>query len=470
MTLRIAGCLFVVSLLVSPGDSAEPVYFRHNHGIAAVEATPSHFDQSNLLWRVAVPRGHSTPVLVGEALFMTAYDKQTKDHLTIAIDRTTGQEIWKKSVDTDRVEQQHQFGSPAAASVASDGERVYGFFGSFGLLCYSLDGELQWSNPMGPFQDEFGSSSSPILARGKLILNEDHDADNFLTAIDCLTGETIWRVPRDEFTRSYSTPTIWEHDDRQEIIVAGSTQLTAYDLETGAKLWWVDGLARIVNTTPVVQGDTIYVASWSPGGDVGERIAMEDWKTAVARFDRNSDSKIRRDELQPGDVLTRFYRIDLDQDGGLSQREWERHASVFDRAENTTLALRAGGEGDVTRSAVIWKNSVGAPYVASPLVHDGVVWLAKDGGIFTSLDAATGRVIKRGRLPGRGNYYASPVLGKGRILVASQHGVLSVLSAQGDWEVLASHDFGEGLFSTPVLADDRLYIRTEVALYCYLSE
>ena len=155
----------------------------------------------------------------------------------------------------------------------------------------------------------------------------------------------------------------------------------------------MNGLARIVNTTPVVHGNTIYVATWSPGGDVGQRISMEAWETAVPMYDKNADGKIARDELQPGAVLTRFYRIDLDQDGGLSQLEWERHASVFDRAENAALAIKAGGKGDVTDSAVLWKNPTGAPYVSSPLLHDGILWLAKDGGIFTALDATTGRKI-----------------------------------------------------------------------------
>lgn len=233
MPVRLASLSLAASLCAASANAAGPVYFRHDNGIATVKAAPLQLDQSELLWRVPVRHGHSTPIIVGDAILITACDQRTKAHATIAIDRNTGQELWMKTVDNDRVEQQHDIGSPAAATVASDGERVYCFFGSFGLLCYAIDGELLWSKPMGPFQDEYGSSSSPILVGNKLILNEDHDADNFLTAIDCATGETVWRTSRDEFTRSYATPTIWEHDGRKEIIVAGSTQLAAYDLETG---------------------------------------------------------------------------------------------------------------------------------------------------------------------------------------------------------------------------------------------
>lgn len=453
--------------VASSTNAESPIYFRHDNGIAQVESSPLHFDESTLLWRTSVPRGHSTPFIVDNMVFITAFDAESEAHSTIALDRIKGHEIWNRVVETDRVEQQHAIGSPASASIASDGKHIYSFFGSFGLVCYSTDGDLVWSKAMRPFQDEFGSSSSPILVGEKLILNEDHDTNNFLTAINSLTGETIWRVSRDEFTRSYATPTVWEHDDRQEIIVAGSTQLAAYDIETGKKLWWVDGLARIVNTTPIVHGNTIYVASWSPGGDAGARISMEPWRSAAEKYDTNNDQKIARDELQPGAVLTRFYRIDLDQDGGLSQLEWERHASVFDRAENMVLAIRPEGEGNLTDTSVLWKNPTGSPYVASPLLHEGVLSLAKDGGIFTTIDAASGAVIKRGRLRGRGNYYSSPVLANDRIFVASQRGVLSVLSARGNWETLTSHDFGEGIYATPVFHEDRLFIRTEAAVYCY---
>ena len=165
--------------------------------------------------------------------------------------------------------------------------------------------------------------------------------------------------------------------------------------------------------------------------------------------------------------MPRFYRIDLDQDGGLDQAEWERHASVFDRAENMAMAIRAGGSGDVTQSAVIWKTPTVVPYVSSPLLHDGVLYLAKDGGIFATLDAETGALIKRGRLRGRGHYYSSPVSADGKILIASQMGVLSILTASQDWDTVTSHDFGEGIYATPVFNRGRLFIRTEEALYCF---
>ena len=96
---------------------------------------------------------------------------------------------WKQVAPAQAVEKFHRVGSPASCSVACDGERIFAFFGSYGMLCYDLAGTELWKKPMGPFQDEFGASSSPILIDGKLILNSDHDLDNFLIALDPITGK-----------------------------------------------------------------------------------------------------------------------------------------------------------------------------------------------------------------------------------------------------------------------------------------
>jgi outer membrane protein assembly factor BamB len=398
---------------------------------------------------------------------VTTYDAGAQELATIALDRQTGQLRWYQVAPAAQIEQVHRVGNPAAATPACDGERVYVFFGSYGLLCYDLKGSLVWSRPLGPFQDEFGAASSPILVDDLLILNEDHDTDNYLYAFEAKTGESRWQVPRNEFTRSYSTPIVFEHDGRKQIVVAGALTLTGYDIGSGERLWWRHGLARIVNTTPTVHNGKLIVATWSPGGDVGERITMEDWDAARRTYDTNEDGLIREDELSPGPVLTRFFRIDINQDGGLDRSEWEKQAHLFDRAENSTLALRVDKHGELGEDSIVWKYSKGVPYVASPVCAEDVVYVVKDGGIFSSLDAETGDVLKKGRLKGRGSYYSSPVVADGKIYVASEQGVISVLSADGEWQILAFHDFGESIYATPMVADGRLFVRTDAALYCF---
>jgi outer membrane protein assembly factor BamB len=335
------------------------------------------------------------------------------------------------------------------------------------LFCFDLEGHKLWEQRMGPFRDEFGTSSSPIVFEGKVILNEDHDIDSFVVAFDCATGRLLWKTPRPDAVRSYSTPVVWMHDGRPEILVAGALQLCAYDPATGERLWWVNGLARIVIPTPIAFGPMIYMASWSPGGDAGKRLVLDPWPTALSKWDKNHDGKLARDEIDDQEVLDRFNRMDLNQDGKLDQQEWEHHAVFFRRAQNAVLAIKPAGRGELPDSAILWKHVRGVPYVATPVLDQGILWMVKDGGIVTKLDAATGHLLQEERVAGLGNFFASPVTGDGKVYIASESGTVSVVAAERDWRIVSSHEFHEKIYATPVLAPDCLYLRTERALYCF---
>lgn len=466
---QLCAALLLASIpLTAAGEDVS--YFRRHGGVAVNDAAPLPVDLTDpdhLVWRRELLPGHSTPCLCGDLLVVTTYDEGRAQLATVALDRDSGEVRWVRTVETDAIEPVHATGSPACSTAAFNGEHIFTFFGSFGLLCYDLDGELQWSKPMGPFQDEFGAASSPVLADGKVILNEDHDVDSFLIAIDQATGETCWRTPRDGFTRSYSTPVVWNVKGGPQIVVAGALRLTGYDVQTGEALWWVDGLSRIVDTTPVVTDDMVYVATWTPGGDPSERIEMEPFAEAAGAYDRDGDGKIAREELSEGPVLQRFFRIDLDQDGALDADEWAAHARVFAQAQNVAIGVRAGAAGDATDTHVAWVGREGLPTVPSPLVYRGVMYMVKDGGVITSVDAATGEVLKQGRAVGGGNFYASPVAGDGKVYLAGEHGYLTVLQADPEWDVVSSRDFGERMMATPVLDGSRMYVRTDEALYCF---
>ena len=457
---------WIICLVPARADTS--AYFRANGGVVSSDVPlPEELGPKTQVWRQEMAPGHSTPCVTGSLLVVTTYsDEQLA---TVALDRRTGDVVWRKTAPHETIEEVHRIGSPASASVASDGERIYTFFGSYGILCYDLAGELVWQKPMGPFQDEFGAASSPILVGGKLIINQDHDVDSFLAALDAETGEEIWKTPRVDAVRSYATPIVWRRSNVAEILVAGALRLTAYAADTGEPLWWVDGLARIVNTTPAI-GDNglVYVASWSPGGDAGGRISMESWTEACDRYDKNGDSRIVRSELQDDSpVSIRFFRIDLDQDGGLIQQEWERHARVFERAQNSVLAVKPGGRGNVSDANVVWRYRRGIPYVPSPLVLGDTVFLVKNGGIVTSLRASDGKLLRQARAPGAGDYYASPVAGDQKIYLASRDGVVTVLSADPQWKALSSHDFQESIMATPAISDGSVFLRTEEAVYCF---
>ncbi|REJ89151.1 MAG: pyrrolo-quinoline quinone [Planctomycetota bacterium] len=448
-------------------DAGDVAYFRHDQGVQDEKPLPNLDSESSLVWRTELLPGHSTPCVCGDLLVLTTYDEEAEALATVALDRKTGEVRWTRPVPSESIEETHRTGSPAASSPAFNGEHVFVFFGSYGLMCYDLEGELVWSREMGPFQDEFGASSSPILVDGKVILNEDHDVDSFIIALDQETGETVWSTPREEATRSYSTPVVWEVDGEPQIVVAGALKLTAYDVSTGKEIWWVNGLSRIVDTTPVITDRGLFLATWTPGGDTTNRIAMEPFEEAVGQYDKNGDGEIGKDELDEGPVLQRFFRIDLNQNGALDAEEWARHASVFERAQNVAMLVKPGGEGDVTETHVEWIAREGLPVVPSPVVYQDVMYMVRDGGVITTLDVDTGEIIKQGRAVGGGNFYASAVAGDGKVYLASELGIVTVLSAGRDWEVISSRDFEERIMATPLIDGGRLYVRTDEALYCF---
>ena len=161
--------------------------------------------------------------------------------------------------------------------------------------------------------------------------------------------------------------------------------------------------------------------------------------------------------------------MDTDQDQQLSKPEWDRHREVFSLAQNAAMAIRPGGTGDVTKTHVDWVYRRGLPTVPSPLVYQGLMYMVKDSGVITVLDARNGKLIKQLRARGRGNYYASPVAGDGKVYFMSERGVVTVLRAGQEPTLAAAHDFEERIMATPVIANGRIYVRTDQAVRCFTA-
>jgi outer membrane protein assembly factor BamB len=468
-----AGLVLAISFAAGEMPAAEAAvsfkYFRSDAGTPAQAGPlPDNLEPPEAFrWRVELDSGHSTPVLQAGKIFLTTYHRDSKELATVALDEATGRLLWRSPVAPTQVEQTHPVGSPATATPACDGRRVFAFFGSAGLFCYDLEGRKLWEQHLGPFRDEYGAGSSPIVVEDKVILNQDHDIDSFLVAFDRATGQVRWKIPRPDAVRSYATPVVWTHEGRTEILVAGALQLGAFAPADGQRLWWANGLARIVIPTPLTSGPMIYMASWAPGGDASKRVELVSWAAALAKWDANHDGKLARAEIDDHEVLDRFTRMDLDQDGALDQREWERHAEVFHRAQNAMLAIKPVGQGQQGDSAVIWKYGRGVPYVSTPLLSKGILWMVKEGGIVTKLDAGSGQMLQEERVPGFGNYFASPVAGDGKVYFSSESGTVSVVADEPGWRVISSRDLHEKIYATPVLQGGRLYLRTEQGLYCF---
>jgi outer membrane protein assembly factor BamB len=455
------------------GGEATIRYFRSEHGIANFSGPlPDDLNPPEVLrWRVPLASGHSTPIVVAGKIFLTTFDPSVQRLATVALKEETGEQLWQRRVPVEKIEAYHrQTGNPAPCTPAFDGERLYAFFGSYGLICYDLEGKIVWEHRMGPFQDEYGAGSSPVLSGDRIFLGQDHDIDSFVMALDRKTGKQLWRTARPDAVRSYSTPALWRHDGKEELLVAGALELASYDPANGKMLWSIHGLARIVIPTPVPVNDVIYMASWAPGGDTSSRIAFDSWEKALGKWDKNHDSKLTRREIEDANVLDRFYRMDLDQSGDLNEQEWNRHAEIFRQAQNAVLAIKPSGTGELSAGDVKWRYQRGVPYVSTPLVANGILWMVKDGGLVTKLDASNGRVLQEERLPAVGGYYASPVTADGKVFFAGEQGTVTIVANQPEWKIISSHAFREKIYASPVIESGRLYIRTEKALYCFAQK
>ena len=453
-------------VLAAPASDWMQFRGRNAAGAAETASAPEKLDPENLLWRAPVPAGHSSPILVGDRLFITAVDEEGL--WTYCLDRESGKILWRRQAPRDRKSRHHKMNNAAASTPASDGKSVFAFFADFGLIAYAIDGEEQWRLALGPFDNGAGLSASPILADGKLILAADGNTGAYLLAVDAGNGEMLWKTGRSEFTRGFSTPILHEPSGGpKEIILPGSFQLASYSLDHGEKLWWANGVCWQTKTVAALSSTHVYVHCWAAGGDKPPAEPLPTWSAVTAEHDADGNGVISRAEAFLDKMRKKFNSYDLDKDGVVGQRDWEytrnKHAS-----RNALMAVRLGGRGDVTDTRVEWAHKKFLPNVPSPLLLDGVIYMVKDGGIFSAVDAGGGKALKVGRLgQALGKYFASPVSADGKIYLLDADGVATVVRAQRDWQILYQRDFGEGINSTPAIADGRIYIRSHEAVYCF---
>lgn len=436
----------------------------------------------NQLWKVPVPPGHSSPVVWNDHVFLTAVDGGRL--WTIALRARDGRERWRRPAPVETLETVHAFSSPAAPTPATDGERVYVYFGSFGLLAYDFAGKEAWRHPLETPPTQYGTASSPIV-RGELVIvqRDGNSTASELRAVDRRTGRTAWTAARPTLKESYSTPMLWAHSRGEDLITVGNGRVTAYDPTNGHERWSAKGVT-FQPAALAVAGDGLLFAS-SPGGGGGE-VDVPAWSDLLRDHDANGDGALATAEVPetvgvhlrkevPRDVAGNFLSIrwilgiaDADENGSTTQAEWDTLGAMMAANQSNVLALRPGGEGDVTGTHVAWKGVRGIPEMPSPLLFRGRLWFVRDGGIVTSYEPATGRVVlDPQRLGAGGQYAASPVGAAGRIYTASVDGTITVFGAGDSLEVLARNELGERILATPAMGRDTLYVRTEKNLWAF---
>lgn len=398
-------------------------------------------------WRTAIPGlGHSSPIVWGDRVFVTtamvdeaeelqlgdsggiglAKDERPYTWTVLALDAHDGSLLWRRDV-VSRVPRakRHLKSSQANSTPATDGQTLVAILGSEGLFAFDLDGRKLWQKDLGLLDPGFfsrpdsqwGYGSSPILAEGKVIVQVDRHEKSYLAAFDAHTGEELWKVARDE-RPVWATPTYHDGHGRKELIVMGGYHIRGYRLEDGQEIWRFGDDGQVKTPTPFVAGDRIILA----GGYRARPIFAID---AGGKGDLGSTEKPE----PPGSVVE----------------------------EETETPPPAPPEG------LLWRTEAGGPYTTTPIVYGSHVYSVTDKGILAVFDLETGERLERVRTDE--HFSASPVAANGHLYFAGEGGVVLVVKAGTELEIVAKNDLGETLMATPAIAHDTLYVRSSEAVW-----
>lgn len=217
-------------------------------GTSLEHSVPTAWDVpagKNIAWKVEVPgRGHSSPIVLDDRIFLATALEDRQERVLCSFDRRTGKLLWQQTVLKSPLEGKHELNSYASSTPATDGQRVYVAFldrDQMAVAAYDFSGQQQWLVRPGVFSSKHGFCSCPVVFEESVIVNGDHDGDSYLVALNRHTGETIWKVARDNHTRSYCTPIIREIDGRTQMILSGDKCVASYDPRTGRRHWVIDG-------------------------------------------------------------------------------------------------------------------------------------------------------------------------------------------------------------------------------------
>jgi outer membrane protein assembly factor BamB len=358
-------------------------------------------------------RGLSSPIIWDGRVFLTtavpaageaASGLPTLEFKVLCFDRHDGKLLWEKTATVAQPHQKtHETNGFASASPCTDGEHLYAHFGSRGLYCYSMNGDLVWKrDDFGKMETlfGFGEGSSPTLADGMILVPWDHKGPSALYALDKQTGKTIWRVSRQEPTE-WSTPLVVEHAGRKQVILNGQKSVRSYDLKTGNELWRCGGQTLRPISSPVAAHDLVIVGSGFQGAYIG-----------AFRLDGEGDIK------------------------GTNKVIWEINHDAPDVASPLL-------------------STTGRLYF-----HKGKT------GLLSCVDAATGKPHYFARRIGLDNPYASPIEAGGHIYLTARTGMTIVMEDADDVKILAKNQLDETIGATPAPVDDELFIRGDKRLYC----
>jgi outer membrane protein assembly factor BamB len=228
---------------------------------------PENGQTVNVVWKVDVPfRGHSSPCIWGDRIFLTTADDDAEVQYVLCFDRATGKQLWQTTVHSGGFMHRHKKNSQASSTAACDGEHVFAAFmvdGGIWLDTLDLDGKIVRQEKVGPFKPVQGYAASPLLYKSLVIVAGDNVGSGFMAALHRKTGEIIWRIPRTD-AETYSSPIIGHVCGRDQLLMTGPLKISSYDPNTGEHLWSCDGPTKIASTTMVFGEELIYASAGYP--------------------------------------------------------------------------------------------------------------------------------------------------------------------------------------------------------------
>jgi outer membrane protein assembly factor BamB len=423
--------LVLVLLVLAPARAGNWPQWRGPTGdsVSTETGLPVKWSKdTNVVWKCVLPgKGTSTPAIWGEAVFVTAQDREAL--LLLKVHKATGKIEWTRQVGTDtparrpprarpgeqrRQQKFHDLHNMSSPSPVTDGELVVVHFGNGDLAAFDFSGRQLWLHNLqkehGTYTIWWGHANSPVLF-GDLVISvcmQDNLADlggptatSYLVAHHKRTGVEKWKVLRPtraeaEQCDAYTTPILRRGKERTELVVMGANQIDAYDPATGKQLWYLPGLTggRTI-TGPTLAHGMVYATQGMRG---------------------------------------------------------------------PLVAVRLGGTGELAPTEIVWKQTQGTPDSSCPVVwHDLLFWIS-DNGFAHCCDARTGELQWKERLVG--DFKASPLAAEGRIYFLNRSGVCTVVAAQPRFEKLAVNQLDTEPLASPAVSDGRIYLRGYEELYC----
>ncbi len=476
--------------------------FRGPNGSGIIQNgnPPVQFNLENLLWKTPLPLGHSSPVIWGDKIFLTSYaNNQLSGH---AISRKGGMILWSSSRSFDGpvrgpgFSDLHKDTNEAAITPCVDKDRVYFYSSDSVLTCHDHQGNLLWERDLEYQPVLYGTGSSPVVHNGTLYLLRDclpegGSISRFSSfyAFDAKTGEIKWQTKRPFSRFSFSTPSILESESGIEVIAFGDGRLSGYSTKSGKELWYLDGLGKSSITIPVVSGQEIYMNAKILLGFEVEYNYDKAWKFLIS-FDQNKNGQIdfneavdgikmpQRPDLDP-DLPGFGYKInppenfinnmDLDQDMAVTFEEFaSKIKSIINENKASQIKIKINREIDSQpKPSILWSERRFLPEIPSILHYQNRVYAVINGGFFVSRNSETGKLIEKDRLDASGMYAASPVAAHGHVYFSSQRGVVTVMKANDDFDIVSSTQLDGNIYATPAIQEDCIYIRTTQSLYAF---